>query len=132
MNKIFGIHPAVCAFLLGAGAFFVLFFGYKCWHPEADISLRKLDSDFTAALYWGLFGLGCLMWLAGGIIFGINRNIHWFVALALHLLPFLGLILMALLRSKPTPREAWAIQNPGVDENEKTARRRYRPMKPLY
>ena len=73
---------------------------------------------------------GVMMWLAGGVLLGRDRGMNGLHALLLHLLPVLGIILI-LIYSKPlTPHEAWARQNPGLDE--KTAKRSYRPMKPLY
>jgi hypothetical protein len=130
MKRIFGSHPALYAFLLGGGAFLSLYFGYKLWVPDESVKANDLDTDFVLASYWGLFGLGVLMWLAGGVIFGRNRAFSGFVALMIHLLPVFGLILMAILRRPLTPHEAWARDNPGLDEA--TARRTYRPMKPLY
>jgi hypothetical protein len=130
MNRIFGSHPAVRAFLLGGGAFLSLYFGYKVWSPDTSISLREMDSDLTLTTYWALTGLGILMWLLGGVMFGRNRGMNGFLALLLHLLPVAGLILIAVLRRPLTPHEAWARDNPGLDDT--TARRTYRRMKPLY
>lgn len=130
MNRIFGTHPALGAFLLGGGAFFAAYFGYKVLGPDAAQLRGHFDSDLNAFWQWVLAGLGALMWLAGGIVFGFARGFRWYVALLLHLLPVVGLLLMAVLRRHLTPREAWERDNPGLDAT--TARRTYRPMKSLY
>jgi hypothetical protein len=60
--------------------------------------------------------VGILMWLVGGILLGRDRGLHWLVALSLHLVPVLGILLIIAIGKAPTPHEAWARQNPGLDE----------------
>lgn len=108
----------------------MLFFGYNIWFPDQSVKSGEMDTNLVVGSYWALFGIGTLMWLAGGVIFGRNRGINGFLALLIHLLPVIGLMLMALLKRPLTPHEAWARDNPGLDTTE--SRRTYRPMKPLY
>ena len=130
MNRIFGNHPALCAFLLGIGAFLALYFGFKLWQPEQSVTFRELDTDLFVAAHWLLFGLGVVLWLTGGIIFGRDRGLNWFLSLLIHLIPVVGILAIAVFKRPLTPHEAWARDNPGLDDT--TARRTYRPMKPLY
>lgn len=130
MNRLFGAHPGIIAFLLGGGGFLALYFGYKIFFPHSSAEPDYWNSDLMQSFAWGLMGIGVLMWLSGGILLGRDRGLHWALALGLHLLPVLGIILILVIGKSPTPHEAWARQNPGLDE--KTAKRTYRPMKPLY
>lgn len=81
-------------------------------------------------LGWSLTVAGVLMWLTGGIFFGRDRGLHWFPALCLHLLPVLGLILILRIGKSPSRHAASVRKNRRLDD--KTARRTYRPLKPLY
>lgn len=131
MNRIFGSHPALCALLLGGGAFLVLFFGYGLFGPNTGGTEALFNKDLGEVWQWALTGIGVLMWLAGGLIFGLDRGFSWLTALLLQAVPGAGLLLMAMLRRPLTPHEAWARDNPALEDST-TARRTYRPMKPLY
>jgi len=130
VNRLLGPHPAVFAFLLGGGAFLVLFFGYTLFFPDSSAERADFNQDISVVWRWVLVVIGALMWLAGGIKFGRSYGVRWFVSLPLHLLPGIGLILIRALGKPITAHDAWARENPGFDE--KTAKRTYRPMKPLY
>lgn len=130
MTRLFGPHPGIYAFLLGAGAFLALYFGWKNFIPGPPSDQSDSNNDLMQVVSWALMIIGVFMWLGGGILLGRDRGLHWSLALGLHLLPLLGIILIVIIGKSPTPHEAWARQNPGLDE--KTAKRTYRPMKPLY
>jgi hypothetical protein len=128
VNRVLGPHPGVFAFLLGGGAFMLLYFGYFLFLTGPSSGWNR---DLSAAWLWTLFGLGAFMWLAGGILFGRNYGVSGFLSLALHLcLPVVGLIIIRLMGRRFTPHGAWERENRGVDA--KTVKRSYRPMKPLY
>jgi len=130
VNRLLGPHPAIFAFLLGGGAFLVLFCGYSLFFPDSSAERSEFNQDLSAAWKWALMIVGAVMWLAGGILFGRCFGVHWLVSLALHLLPGIGLILIRVIGKPLTYYDAWARENPGFDE--KTSKRTYRPMKPLY
>ena len=130
MNRLLGPHPAIFAFLLGGGAFLVLYIGYLLFFSDSSPVGSDWNENFSAAWMWVLFVLGTLMWLAGGILFGRAYNVNSFLSLALHLVPVVGLVLIRVLGKPVTPHSAWERENPGFDE--KTSKRTYRPMKPLY
>ena len=130
MTRLFGPHPGIYAFLLGGGAFLALYCGWKNFVPSPPAEMSDWNTDLMKVMSWGLMIIGILMWLAGGILLGRDRGMPWPLALCLHLLPVLGIVLIVIIGKSPTPHEAWARQNPGLDE--KTAKRIYRPMKPLY
>jgi hypothetical protein len=128
VNRLFGPHPGIFAFLLGGGAFLMFYFGYVLFLAD---STSQWNRNLSAAWNWALFLLGAVMWLAGGILFGRNYGVNGFLSLALHLcLPVIGLGIVRLLGKRFTPRDAWVRENRGLDE--KAAKRNYRPMKPLY
>ena len=108
----------------------MLYFGYVLFIPDSSAEPSYFNRDFSAAWMWALLIVGVVMWLAGGIVFGKSFGVSWFVSLALHLLPVIGLVLIRLVGKRLTPHDAWARENPGLDD--KTAKRTYRPMKPLY
>ena len=130
MTRLFGPHPAIIAFLLGGGGCLALYFGWKIFSPQVSLHLGDAQADLTQSLEWALMIVGLLMWLAGGILLGRERGMSGFLALVLHLLPVIGIVLILIYSKTLTPHEAWARQNPGLDG--KTAKRSYRPMKPLY
>ena len=130
MPRLFGPHPAIIAFLLAGGGFLALYFGWKIFSPPASLHLGDAQADLTQFLAWALMIAGVLMWLAGGILLGRERGMNGLLALLLHMLPVIGIILILIYSKRLTPHDEWARQNPGLDE--KTAKRSYRPMKPLY
>src|SRR5688572_2353197 len=108
MKPLFGSHPAKYAFLLGGGAFLILYYGYNLWVPSEAVAINAMDSTFVQGSYWVLFGLGVILWTSGGIAFCRDRGINGFLALCIHLLlPVLGLVLVAIFRRRLTPHEAW-------------------------
>ena len=131
MNRLLGPHPGVVAFLLGGGAFLAAFFGYDLVFPDpSDADRHGWDRDLTETTRWIVVGLGLVLWMAGGIMFGRIYRIHWLVAFLLQGVPVIGLILMRIFGKPWTAYEAWARDNPGLDGPE--SKRTYRPMKPLY
>src|SRR5262245_27676418 len=108
MKQIFGTHRARYAVLFGGDAFLALFSVYLTWVPEESVKVQAMDTGLWVAFYWAMVGLGVFLWIAGGVVFGRDRGFNGFVAFLIHLiLPVLGLLLMALLRRRLTPHEAW-------------------------
>ena len=129
-NRFFGTHPAAIAFLLGGGGFVLGYFAYAHFYVGHPQDSAQGNIELLAAGQWVLLIIGGIAWLLGGVAFGRRLGLHWFVALMLHLIPVLGLLIMRIIGRALTPHELWARENPGLDG--KTAKRTYRPMKPLY
>lgn len=130
MNNFFGPHPALIAFLLGLGGFMLSFYAYDYFFQEHNLQSNYWNKDLISAGEWTQIAVSVVAWLAGGICFGIHYGVRWPVSLLLHLLPVVGLLLIRLVGRRLTPHDLWARENPGLDE--KTAKRTYRSMKPLY
>lgn len=130
MNNLLGPHPAVCAFLLCGGACLTAFGVYVFVHESpasgsaANAMLGVLADVITVAL-------GFILWLGGCVAYGRMYGVRTGLALALGLLTLPGLVAIRLVGRRLTPHEAWRRSNPEMTD-EKTARRSYRDIKPLY
>lgn len=131
MTRIFGIHPGLIAFLIAVGAALMLYGVSLLAMPDTAEEVTLTNHDLRTAGQWVMAVVGALLYLAGGILFGRSRGLSGIVSFFLHLLPVLGLIVMTILGRRLTPYESWRRDNPGLD-SDKTARRTYRNIKPLY
>ena len=132
MTKFFGVHPSLVGFLLGAGAAGFLYFGYGIFFEESGVGETTMTNyDLRVAGSWAAMIICGLMYLAGGVLYGRLRAVSGLVSFLLHLcLPLLGLLILTIMGRRLTPHQRWERDNPGLDP--KTAKRTYRPMKPLY
>jgi hypothetical protein len=128
--KFFGPHPATIAFMLGGGAAMALYSGFQLFLTGSGSGNFKFNQDLSDTSLWLLLIIGCVLWLAGGIIFGRGRNFHWLVALLLHLVPVIGLVVMFFIRKPLTPHQVWERGSREIDPV--TAKRTQREMKALY
>ena len=130
--KFFGVHPSVVGFLIVVGAAAFLYFGYGIFFEERSAEDKTMNNyDLRVAGSWAAMIIGGLMYLAGGVLYGRSREVNGFLSFLLHLcLPLLGLLLLTIIGRRLTPHQRWERDNPGLDP--KTAKRTYRPMKPLY
>ena len=131
MTRIFGIHPGIIAFLIALGAALMLYGAFLLAVPDTAEEVTLNNHDLRTAGQWAMTVAGALLYLAGGILYGRSRGISGLLSFLLHLLPIVGLVLMTFLRHRLTPYENWQRDNPGLD-SDKTARRTYRNIKPLY
>ena len=131
MTRIFGIHPGIIAFLIAAGAALMLGGGFLLAEPDTAEETTLSNHDLRTAGQWAMSVAGALLYLAGGVFYGRSRGLSGVLSFLLHLLPVLGLVVMRLLGHRLTPYDNWRRDNPGLD-SDKTARRTYRDVKPLY
>lgn len=131
MTRYTDPHPAIVAFLIAAGAALMLIGGFLIAEPEAPKDAAESGRALHVTAHWVVAGGGLLLYLAGGILFGRTRGFTLPVALIIHLLPVLGLIIMALLRPRLAPYETWRRDFPHLHDSRE-ARRASRTVKALY
>ena len=117
--------------LIAAGAVLMGYGSFLLSVPDDAEEVTLNNHDLRTSGQWIMAVGGAVLYMAGGVLFGRSRGQSGIISFFIHLLPVVGLVIMAAMGSRLTPYQSWLRDNPGL-ESDKTARRVYRDVKPLY